>query len=68
MPLSDLVPTFLEEVPTDPFDGIPLRYKQLIKGYLLYSIGEDGVDDGGVRNKDRDEAEVERDIRFKVER
>ena len=66
--LSDLVPTFLEDVPTDPFDGIPLRYKRLIKGYLLYSIGEDGVDDGGVRNKDRDEAEVERDIRFKVER
>jgi hypothetical protein len=46
--LSDLVPKFLSEIPTDPFDGQPLRYKKLAKGYVVYSVGEDGKDDGGV--------------------
>ena len=31
----------------DPFDGQPLRYKRLAKGYVIYSVGEDGIDNGG---------------------
>jgi len=31
----------------DPFDGQPLRYKKLTKGYIVYSVGEDKVDNGG---------------------
>ncbi|MGO9243988.1 MAG: hypothetical protein ACLPT4_12775 [Verrucomicrobiia bacterium] len=42
--ISDLAPA---EVPVDPFDGQPLRYKKLAKGYVVYSVGEDGVDNGG---------------------
>jgi hypothetical protein len=45
--LQDLVPSFLGAVPADPFDGKPLRYNRLPKGYIIYSIGEDGVDNGG---------------------
>jgi hypothetical protein len=45
--LAALKPEFLKEVPTDPFDGKPLRYKKLPDGVLVYSVGEDGVDDGG---------------------
>ena len=45
--LSDLVPAFLPAVPTDPFDGMPLRYKKLAKGYVVYSIGEDREDNDG---------------------
>jgi hypothetical protein len=45
--LGALVPKFLTAVPTDPFDGQPLRYKKLANGYVVYSIGEDGVDNGG---------------------
>lgn len=47
--LDELVPQYLREVPTDPFDaeGRPLRYKRSGEGYLLYSVGYDGKDDGG---------------------
>ena len=46
--LSELVPKHLEAVPPDPFDGEPLRYRTLDRGYQLYSIGRDRQDDGGV--------------------
>ncbi len=45
--LRDLVPTYLPEAPMDPFDGKPLRYKRLERGYAVYSVGPDGNDDGG---------------------
>jgi len=46
--LSLLVPTELASVPTDPFTlGKPLRYRQIGAAYLLYSVGPDGIDDGG---------------------
>jgi len=41
------VPDYLDAVPTDPFDGEPLRYRQFAGGYKVYSIGRDLVDDGG---------------------
>jgi hypothetical protein len=51
--LEELVPQYLKEVPTDPFDGKPIRYKRMDPGYRLYSIGEDGQDNAGQeRNKD----------------
>lgn len=46
--LSDLVPVYLADVPLDFMDGKPLRYKLRPDGdFLLYSVGEDGVDNGG---------------------
>ena len=57
--LVDLGTKFLKDQPTDPFDGQPLRYKKLAKGYVVYSVGEDGKDDGGDEKKD---------ITFTVER
>ena len=46
--LSELVPEYLPQVPTDFMDGKPLRYKLQADGnFLLYSVGEDGVDNGG---------------------
>ena len=45
--LSQLVPTYLDTIPKDPFDGHPLRYKKLPKGYVVYSVSHDGKDDGG---------------------
>jgi hypothetical protein len=46
--LSALVPEFLTSVPRDPVDGQPLRYRRDDDGaFLLYSVGEDGVDNGG---------------------
>jgi hypothetical protein len=46
--LNDLVPAFLQAVPADFMDGKPLRYKLRPDGdFLLYSVGEDGQDNGG---------------------
>jgi hypothetical protein len=45
--LNDLVPAFLREVPADPFDGKPLRYRRLPDGVVIYAVGFDGTDDGG---------------------
>ncbi len=46
--LNSLVPEFLSTVSLDPVDGQPLRYRPNTDGtFLLYSIGENGVDDGG---------------------
>jgi len=45
--LDELVPRYLEQVPIDPFDGRPIRYKHRNPGYLLYSILEDGQDNAG---------------------
>jgi len=45
--LDELVPKYLDAVPPDPFDGKPLRYKRLEKGYVVYSIGPNETDDAG---------------------
>jgi hypothetical protein len=46
--LDALVPEFLAAAPLDPMDGKPLRYRTNADGtFLLYSVGEDGVDNGG---------------------
>ncbi len=68
--LSKLTPQFLPNVPSDPFDGAPLRYHRLAKGYVIYSIGRDGHDDGG-REKPADWKSSDKttyDITFTVER
>ena len=45
--LDQLVPEFIDAVPTDPFDGRPLRYARTEQGVKLYSVGKDKADDGG---------------------
>lgn len=45
--LEKLVPRYMPALPADPFDGKPLRYRVEPDAVIIYSIGEDGVDDGG---------------------
>lgn len=46
--LRELVPGFLPAPPIDPWDGKPLRYRLDPEGRpILYSVGPDGVDQGG---------------------
>jgi len=45
--LENLVPSYLTDVPTDPFDGKALRYKRQPVGYAVYSIGMNLQDDNG---------------------
>ena len=67
--LIDLVPAYLDAVPTDPFDGNELRYKKLETGFVVYSIGEDLSDDGGKEKPPRSTKESPNwDVTFIVER
>jgi hypothetical protein len=50
--LEELVPQYLEEVPSDPFDGNPIRYQRTDPGYCLYSVSDDGQDNGGKEKTD----------------
>jgi hypothetical protein len=46
--LAELTPDLLKTVPIDCMDGQPLRYRPNADGtFLLYSVGENGKDDGG---------------------
>lgn len=56
--LAELDPFGLRALPSDPFDGQPLRYRKLANGYAVYGLGEDGADSG-----DR-----KKDVAFVVER
>lgn len=46
--LAELTPSYLHAIPADPFalSGSP-QYQQKDDGYLLYSVGPNGTDDGG---------------------
>jgi hypothetical protein len=46
--LDELTPDLLKTVPIDCMDGEPLRYRSTGNDrFVLYSVGEDGKDDGG---------------------
>lgn len=59
--LDDLVPEFLPVVSLDPFDGQPLRYRTADTGALLYSLGVDQLDDGGLEDP------VDGDLTFELQ-
>ena len=45
--LAELAPTYIERIPDDPFYIGPLHGKMTDRALVIYSIGPDGVDDGG---------------------
>ena len=50
--LEELTPDYISKVPTDLFSGRAFAYRVTEEGYLLYSVGPNGVDDGGVETTD----------------
>jgi hypothetical protein len=48
--LDELVPEYLAAVPLDPFNGQPLKLSKHDQGIVIYSVGADGVDNGGAIN------------------
>jgi hypothetical protein len=44
---DELVPEYLAQVPTDPFDGKLIRMKPVKDGLIIYSIGLDEKDNNG---------------------
>lgn len=51
--LDDLVPARVAAVPLDPFTDAPLGYRRDGDACLLWSVGPNGVDDGGDDGRDR---------------
>ncbi len=56
--LSELSPTYVKTVPADIFAEGPLVYKRDGKGYLLYSVGPNMKDDGGLEDEDTDKDDI----------
>jgi hypothetical protein len=50
--IGELVPVYLPRIPLDPFSGKPIIYRQTADAYLVYSVGPNGIDDGGVSEPD----------------
>lgn len=63
--LDELVPEFIEAVPRDPFDGQPMRFAATEHGIVIYSINENGVDDGGIVVRQKIKPYV-RDVGFRL--
>lgn len=40
------------DVVADPYDGAPLRFKPVEGGFIVYSVGDDLIDHGGVMRSD----------------
>ena len=56
--LDELVPKYVKTMPKDIFnDDLDLHYTRQGDGYLLYSVGSNGTDDGGKGDNDRKEGE-----------
>jgi hypothetical protein len=45
--LADLCPNYLAELPRDIHGDGPFQYRRSADGFLLYSVGSNGRDDGG---------------------
>jgi hypothetical protein len=65
--LADVSLTYLKELPVDPFSGRAFVYRRQGEGYVLYSVGENGKDDGGKMEKSLKDLEGADDIVWTVE-
>jgi hypothetical protein len=65
--LPDSLARVAGDVPIDPFNGRPMRYRRLERGFLVYSVGYNRRDDGGDETPDP-ETDLLRDVVLRVER
>jgi hypothetical protein len=63
---GELVPAYLAAVPYDPYAAGPLRCKQTGKRLVIYSVGINAIDDGGVRSRN-DPQGFRKDVGFALE-
>ncbi len=64
--MNDLVPAYLDKIPDDPFSASGVLYQRTAEGYRIYSVDEDGLDDGGKDHTERNKP-LTSDLVFKVE-
>ena len=63
--LADLPKELLSRIPTDPFDGQPLKYARRPDGVTIYSVGYDETDNEGAVS-DRPSTEPGKDLGFRL--
>jgi hypothetical protein len=56
--LTDLVPDPLPKAPVDEFSGETLRYEKRGDGFVVYSVGQNQIDDGGVESTDNQSGDI----------
>jgi hypothetical protein len=49
--IDALVPAVINKLPVDSYNEKPFVYKRLADGYLIYTVGVNGKDDGGSSNE-----------------
>jgi hypothetical protein len=64
--LAELAPKYVAEIPKDVFNDLELHYKLDGEGYVIYSVGPNGVDDGGKGMDDAKNGESWDDIALAV--
>ena len=66
--LDELVPKYVEAIPKDIFNNdADLHYTRQDNGFLLYSFGRNGIDDGGKGYGDREAGEDWDDLRVRIQ-
>ncbi len=63
--LEELVPAYVDAIPTDPFDGQPMRFAETDQGVVIYSIDEDLIDDNGAVTRQQTRPRF-RDVGFRL--
>jgi len=66
--LAALVPHFIGEIPLDPFTGNPFIYRTEGVGFILYSLGPNLTDDGGIYLRGKRNQIEKDDISWRVPR
>ena len=56
--LDELKDEYVKDVPLDLFVDKPLIYRRTDKGYVLYSVGENMTDDGGVEDGETEKDDI----------
>jgi hypothetical protein len=64
--LADLVPKYVAQLPKDIVTAADLHYRKTADGYVLYSVGQNGKDDGGKGYDDRKRNEDWDDLVIRV--
>lgn len=64
--VDELAPEYLAQIPLDPYDGVPLRMKSTKDGLVVYSIGENRMDDGGRLEFNADATQAPSDIGIRL--
>jgi hypothetical protein len=64
--LAELMPKYIAETPKDVFTEADLHYQREGSGYLLYSVGWNGKDDGGRNGSNSNNNQLWDDLAIRV--